>query len=331
HYVGLPGYVEVSISQPQTVALISLFTQTAFVVGASAVAQVGSGGTYCVLALDTGNDTSVTISNGAAPTMNNCGLAANSAGSQAISVSGGARLTALAVAAVGTISITNGGSIVASGGYKSAQPAVTNPYAGTALPTPSGGTYNSVSLNHCNATVKGKPNPACPGGVQTLTPGLYNNGLTMGNDAVVTMTPGTYIIDGGTFTVGGDVKLTGTGVTIVLTGSGSKYATVNIGNGATVTLSAPTSGDMSGLLFFQDPDAPTSGTNNFQGGAVETLTGALYFPSQTVIYSNGTNSSSPCTEVVAWHIQFVGGSVFNSNCGTAGTKPVGGGPSVLVE
>ncbi len=331
NYAGLPGYVQVSIAQPQTVALIRLFTQTAFVVGARAVARVGSSGTYCALALDPGNDTGVTITNGAQPTMNNCSLAANSAGSQAISLSGGARLTALSVAAVGTISITNGASIIASGGYKSTQPAVTNPYAGTAVPTASGGTYNSVSLNHCNAVVRGKPNPTCPGGVQTLTPGLYNNGLTMGNDAVVTMMPGTYVINGGTFTVGGAAHLTGTGVTIVLTGSGGNYATLTIGNGAQVTLSAPTSGAMSGLLFFQDPNAPASGTDNFQGGAVETLTGALYFPSQTVVYSNGTNSSSPCTQIIAWHIQFVGGSVFNSNCGTAGTKAVGGGPSALVE
>jgi hypothetical protein len=85
------------------------------------------------------------------------------------------------------------------------------------------------------------------------------------------------------------------------------------------------------LVFFQDPKAPNSGTDNFQGGASETLTGALYFPSQTVIYSNGTNSSSTCTQLVAWHIQFVGGSSFNSNCGGTGAGTIGASPSQLVE
>ena len=60
------------------------------------------------------------------------------------------------------------------------------------------------------------------------------------------------------------------------------------------------------------------------------MTGALYFPKQTVSYSNGTTTSS-CTQLLAYDITFVGGSVFNSNCGTAGVKSIGGSTIVTVN
>jgi hypothetical protein len=145
------------------------------------------------------------------------------------------------------------------------------------------------------------------------------------------MNPGVYIINGGSFNIGGNVQLTGTGVTIVLTGSGSNYATATIGNGANVTLSAPTTGATAGMVFFGDPKGPTTNTESFEGGASEKLTGALYFPHQTVAYSNGTTTPTTCTQLIGWHLQFKGGASFNSNCANAGTKGIGSSPSVLVE
>ena len=111
-----------------------------------------------------------------------------------------------------------------------------------------------------------------------MTPGIYNNGIAMGNGAVVSMASGEYIVDGGTFSVQGGVTFSGTGVTIVLGKGTSGYATLDIGNGANLTLSAPTSGATAGLLFFQDPTAPTSGTNYFRGGANEIIDWSVVFP-----------------------------------------------------
>jgi hypothetical protein len=63
------------------------------------------------------------------------------------------------------------------------------------------------------------------------------------------------------------------------------------------------------------------------------LTGALYFPSQTVVFSNGSSNSSDCTQLIAWRIEFKGGTKFNSNCEGTGTSTIGGGgtTSQLVE
>jgi len=321
--VGVAGAVEVVISQPQTVPMIALLTSATFNVGTRAVATAGNAASNCMLELDSGAITGVTVSNGANVTLNQCGMAVNATGAAALSVSGGAQLNARSVSVAGGSSVTNGAQVNAANGMKTQQPAVDDPYRNTTVPTGSGCKYgapgNPLTLRHAS-------------GVQTLNAdGVYCGGLAMGNDAIVKLNPGTYIINGGSFDVGGAVQLTGSGVTIVLTGSGSNYAGVSIGNGASVTLSAPTSGATAGLVFFQDSKAPKTGNNNFQGGSLVKLTGALYFPSQSVTYSNGTNSATDCTQLVAWHIQFQGGALFNSHCANTGVKPIGSSPSLLVE
>jgi hypothetical protein len=280
----------------------------------------------------------------------------------AISVSGGAIINATSASWNDPISVTGGAKTNFTTSSIGSQLRVQDPYASVPVPTQPDGsysTYSSKSLNHCAAIiyVSGQgnvANPACPqpakrvssgayvlcgptegcsDGLQVLQPGVYNNGITMGNDAIVSMSPGIYVVNGGQFNVGGNVSMAGTGVTVVLGNSGSTYATVVIGNGAHVVMNAPTSGATSGLLFMQSVNAPTSGTNDFEGGSTEILTGALYFPHQTAIYSNGTNNTSTCTQLIAWHLQFVGGSLFNSNCGSAGTTAIGAtpGPVNLVE
>ena len=80
------------------------------------------------------------------------------------------------------------------------------------------------------------------------------------------------------------------------------YAT--IGNGATVTLAAPTTGTTQGLAFFGDPNAPSSTPSKFKqrafgGGATMNITGALYFPTETVQFNNGISNPSGCTQLIA--------------------------------
>ncbi|MEJ0019401.1 MAG: pilus assembly protein TadG-related protein [Acetobacteraceae bacterium] len=322
-HAGAAGAVEVVISQRQTVPMLALLTAVPFDVGARAVATAGASGSYCLLELDPANMTGVDIGNGALVTLNRCGLAVNATGPAALSVSGGAQLNARSVSVAGGVSVTNGGQINAGSGIATQQPAVADPYRTTAVPGGSGCKYgapgNPLTLRYAS-------------GVQTLNAdGIYCGGLVMGNGANVVMNPGTYIINGGSFSIAGGVRLSGSGVTIVLTGSGSDYASVAMGNGTAVTLSAPPTGATAGLLFLQDRNAPKSGTSSFQGGTQVVLTGALYFPSQTVTYANGTNAASVCTQLVAWHMQFQGGALFNSDCTNTGVKPIGGAPSRLVE
>jgi hypothetical protein len=316
-YSGLAAYVEVIVGQQLSLPLASVFFSGPWQVNARAVARAGSSGSACVLELDPSGAGAVSLNNGVTITMTGCGMAINSAASPALSVSGGSTLNATGVSIVGSDSISGGGSINPSSGVKTAQPPVANPYSGTAAPS-------FGACNYTNLTVLGYQNP-------TLSPGVYCGGISMGSGGTVAMNPGVYYINGGSFSVGGGIAVTGTGVTIVLTGSGSNYATVSIANGTSVTLSAPTTGPTKGLVFYGDPAAPTTNVNTIAGGASLSLTGAMYFPTETVSYSNGSSTNATCTQLVAWRMSFTGGASFNSNCGSAGVSAIGGAPSQLVE
>ncbi len=317
-HAGDANAVEAVIVQPQTLRLAGLFTDAAFNVNARAVALRGGGGGpgYCGLAIDDGTSTTVTINNGARVDFDDCGLAVNGTGGRALRVQGGARLNAKSVSVSGGTQVNNGGQINAQDGVDTYQPAVEDPYADVDLPAPGG-------CNNTNRTI------GWANSVQTLTPGTYCNGLSIGNGARVHLTPGVYYMKSGSFNLGGGSTVTGTGVTIVLTRNTGGYATATIGNGSNIQLSAPTAGPSSGLLFYGDRDAPTNGQIQFNGGANMDFTGAMYFPRQTVVFSNGANLTGSCHQLIAWRIRFMGGARFGSACEGTGVSPIGGGNATV--
>jgi hypothetical protein len=338
--------VEVIIQQPQTLPLVGLLYSGAFNLGVRAVAIGGAagGGGGCALQKNPTANPGVTISNGATVDLVGCGLnvcSTATTGNDALSMSGGTHLnlcTTLAcssfstqsVSVAGAASVTNGAQINNVGSCtaptcKTSQGACAanvDPYANVVMPT-SGGCSNGTnkSYGHSNS------------GLQTLNPGVWCSGVSFTNDAQIKLNPGVYYVSGGNFNVGGAVQMTGTGVTIILTGSGSNYANATIGNGATVTLSAPTTGTTAGLAVVGDPNAPSSTpSSSFGGGATMNITGALYFPTETVQFTNGIANPSGCTQLIAGSMVFNGGASFSNNCPGTGTKPIN--PSVstaLVE
>lgn len=315
------GAVEVIVAQPQTLKLVSIFSSAVFNVTARAVAIKGAGGGYCVLTTDTSATKGLDLSNGATVNLNECGMAVNASGSTAVSVVGGSTLNAKSLSVKGQTTVSNGGAInIASPNTVLINQAVTtDPYAATTTTTPSG-----CQNNNKNASSN-----------QTLNPGTYcGTGLAFSNSANVIMNPGIYYIKGGSLNVGSST-ITGTGVTIILTKNTGSYATATMGNGARVTLSAPTSGTYSGLVLYADRAGPTSATATitFNGGVALSLNGAIYAPTRTVSYSNGaTTNPAACTQLIAWRLKIAGGVTFNNNCGSAGTSSIGGGAATtLVE
>ena len=109
----------------------------------------------------------------------------------------------------------------------------------------------------------------------TLVPGVYCDGIKIGSSANVTFAAGVYVINGGGLQINGGggsgATVNGTGVTFYNTAtSGHTYGRVDI-NGATGTLSAPTSGPMEAMLFFQDRTITPSGSagnNVINGGEI---------------------------------------------------------------
>jgi len=317
---GSTSAVEVVVSKNESL-FFSSFVRSAASVGARAVATSGSsaGGGFCVLALDTTPATTVDtagidLSNGADIDLSQCGLQINASGSDALVVSGGAKLDANTLSIVGTFTQNNGGKINVTGTTTTGATAISDPYASVATPTPSGCLQNNYSASG------------------TIGPGTYCNGLLIANGASATMTSGTYIIDRGTFEVSGGGTLTASsGVTIVLTSStASNYATMKIDNGANVTITALNSGATSGLAIMQDRNTPYS-TVTIEGGSKMKVTGALYFPTQMVDFANGSTNNSTCTQLIAYRVNYAGGSKFGNTCAGVGVTAIGGSSTALVE
>ena len=319
-YAGNNSAVEVIIAQPYVTKLVSLIYSGPFTVSARAVAIVGGGVTACILQLDSTASPGVIMNNGAVANLTACGMAVDSTSTTALSMSGGAQLNATAVSVVGQALINNGAAINPSSALKTSQSNVADPYASVGMPSYSGCSNGTNTVyTHSNA------------GLQTVNPGVWCNSVSFTNDAIIKMNPGIYIVNRGAFSVGGAVVMTGTGVTIFLTSStGSGYATAAINNGANVTLSAPTSGTTAGIVFFGDRRASKTSTIDLSGGAQIIVTGALYFPTQKVLFQNGVNNPSGCIQLIAGTLQLVGGSKFRSNC-PAGVSGIGSSRSTLVE
>lgn len=313
------GAVEVIVTKSESLFFSSFFINAASVSG-RAVAVAGTNGAgACVLATNTGSSTSIStadiaITGNATIDASNCGIYANASGSDSLDITGNATLLAKNLSVVGNYSVSGGGTLTVTGAKTTGAPVMADPYANVATPSPGA----CAGTNSWNSSA-------------TISPGTYCNGFSVNSTATVTMQPGVYIINGGSFSVNGQAAITGTGVTIVLTGSGSNYATATINGGAGVTLSAPTSGPTSGIVFLQDRSAPTGSASKINGGSTTSITGALYFPSQTLKFSGGSSSASSCTQLIAAQISYLGGAYFNNNCTGDGVTPIGQTNTTLVE
>src|SRR4029079_18938819 len=99
---------------------------------------------------------------------------------------------------------------------------------------------------------------------------------------------GVYVVQGA-LKVNANAVVAGSGVTIFMAGSNSYIMNGN----ATVSLSAPTSGTYSGVLFYGDRTG-TAAQSTFNGTADSLLTGAIYFPRQHVHYLGNLSGTGGC-------------------------------------
>jgi hypothetical protein len=270
---------------------------------ATAGANGSAGGGSCVYVLDPSAADAFEASNGAAVTVG-CGVYVDSNNSTAaMYVTGSASVTAPTIEVVGAFKKDNGGTTSVTPTTGSASAA--DPFANLPSPTPAGSCQSGDFT-------------AWQASAYTPAPGTYC-GISLGNSMAMQMSPGTYIIDGGTFSITGGSTVTASGgVLIYLTGG----ATVNIASGASVTLSAQASGSYQGVLFYQDRSMASPGASTFAGGSDMSLTGSLYFPHAAVDVSNGSNAT--VMAIVADTVNFQGGAHLLADSGGTKTGLSGG-------
>jgi len=314
-YTGNNKAIEVIVTTRQARLLSSIYNRESMVtLSGRAVALPGNNGQGCVLSLSGTASGAVTTKGNSVVTLSQCSVYDDSNDPSALVNSGTADISALSVNVVGNIS--GGAGITTTQGTNVGTSPAADPYAGVVMPSFSG-------CDHNNLTVKD---------TETLSPGVYCNGLQLNAGAVVTLSAGVYFIDRGSLQVAGGATIQGTGVTIVFTSStGSNYADATINGGATVAITAPTTGATAGLAIFADRAMPTSTTFKFNGGTGQVLGGAVYVPHGALQYAGGDVTHAGCTQVIADTVTFVGNSDLAINCSGSGTVPIGTSKASLVE
>lgn len=276
-------WVRVTIVQNNPLTFMGLSGMNSVNAGETAVAAaVNIMPLNCVVALNPTASNAIDLIGHVTLTTTDCGVAVNSNSSTALTTNGNTILSASSISVVGGTDTS---------GTVSPQPitGVTpfkDPLEGVAAPTvPTG----------CSA-----PPPTTSGGVTTYYPGNYCGGLSFGGGANVAFSAGTYFLIGGGFSVGGNATIamapcsSSCGVTFYNTydsnPSWGAYAPINMHGTGAVTLSAPTSGPLQGILFFEDRTAPSGYTSNIVGNSNLNLTGAAYFSKDAFTFSGNAGS-----------------------------------------
>ena len=312
-YTGTAGAVEVIVSQPQAGRLSALWHSQSVTISARAVAM-GTGGSGCVFALNRSTSKATDLQGTADVALRGCSLIDDSNDGMSLNVGGSATLSALSVSTSGGVSGTT--NITTTNGIATWQPPLNDPYSGTSYPSFSGCGQHNFSAR---AAV-------------TIDPGVYCGGMTLNAGANVTLNPGIYYLDQGNLQVNGGASMSGSGVTLVFTSSnGHNYADATINGGATIDLSAPSSGPTAGIVMFGDASMTAGTSFKFEGGATQILKGAVYLPEGAVSFAGGANTTTGCTQLIADTVTFVGNSNFAINCQGVGTKPLGSALAMLVE
>jgi Flp pilus assembly protein TadG len=330
-YAGNSNYVEAIVSRPVPTLLLGAFnpTKTAMTVSARAVSGGGQTAPTCIC-LEEPTGMGLNMSNDAQLNAIQCGITVDSGSSNAVGVVGSADINALSLGTVSTnwdnsSNVNNAGTISSNTkvvtGVSACSPTIaapTLPSGITCYPNPINGyilapNYNgnwTLPLQGASQMVNGQPQ-ALPNEQPTSGVVCYQS-LNLSDASSVTFTPGyTYYIQGG-FTTGGGASITGNGVSFYIAGA------VNIANGVTVNLSAPTVNGTPGTLFYVAGSSVV-----IQGGSNSNFSGLIYAPSAAMTLNNGTGTTTNM-DIVAQSLTMAGGAALNSyastNMGTLNTS-----------
>lgn len=284
----------------------------------AATTMAGGGG--CVLSLDDSAVNSIWYNGHADVMLHNCNIYGNSGSSQALDVSGSAKLWANLISVHGNVQGES--KIAATQGVFEGQPRTVDPYADVPLPAFSG----CDRTNYATSTN------------DHLHPGVYCGGFAINSTAEVELDPGLYVIDRGAFKINGQAKLKGEKVTIVFTSStGGNWPTMTINGGARVDLEAPSqseadeTGGIGGIVFYADRAMPTGQSFRLNGGSTQNLKGAVYLPEADLVFAGGASATGNCTHLIGNTLTFNGDTNIGiDGCGNLGVRPFGATRTVRV-
>ena len=291
-------YVEAIVAKPEPTYFLRALGVSTISVSARAVAYEGSG-PNCIYALDPSAPSALSGIGNASIT-SSCGVLIDSSATNALALTGSGTITATTIGVVGGYTATGGAVYTPT--PKTGVIAASDPLAYVQAPIVGSCAHTNLSLS----------NPGTSSSYYQLYPGTYCGGIRISN-GFTNFNAGTYVLAGGGFTANGGPLMRGTGVTFYNTTGSGGYAAITLTGGTTSNFSAPTSGPLAGVLFFQDRSTPSiSAGSTISGSSASTFDGALYFPTTTLTYS-GNSSLSGYIIVVADKISLNGNAKLGTN------------------
>ncbi len=289
--------VKVTLTQEWEPMIAHVLTNITTPVSISSTARLVGSGKVCVLAMETTEDKAIHMDDAAKLTGKDCGVLSNSVSSAGIMIDKAANLQASLICSAGGANVKKKGYTYPA--VTEDCPALMDPLAGRVTPSVGACDHNGFVADGSAAV--------------TLMPGVYCGGLTLTDTVAATLTAGTYVIKDGPLVLSGAASMTGTDVGFFLTGSGS---TMELQAGTSVSVEAPTSGEMAGLLFFEDRgNAPV--IHQINSSDAKNLLGTIYLPKSILKIAAAANvaGDSAYTALIVRKLQvFEGPNVtLNSN------------------
>ena len=246
--------VRVNLAANVPTSIMKMFGTAAVHIEARAQANILGSTPTCLVVLDPASKDTFDIDQ-ATVSAPGCAVYSNSTASDAISLDKSASLAT-------NLTCSSGGAI-AKGGATFSPPAVTDCPARldplTDRAQPQVGPCTATNLSITTTT--------------TLIPGTYCGGINIQKDAYVTLQAGTYVIKDGKLKTNGNAAISGSGVTLYLTGSG---AVLDIGGQSSLDLTAPAFGPLAGILVFEDRAAKIGQKHNLHSRNAPNLLGTVY-------------------------------------------------------
>lgn len=321
---GSPDAVEVVLSRTVPRFFSGMFVHGPVSMRARAVAHITLGSDACVLALAPTLGGALTISSSSHVELE-CDAASDSMAEDSFSVEGNGTLLAHCASTVGGAYLNSQVQLSECPAVREYAPIVRDPYKNVAEPVvPTTCNSNNRNLGNPTTTTIVTPSAAVVSGIPVYR---FCNGLTL--KGTVTFLPGLYIISGGDLDANAGAIINGVGVTFYL----SSPNQILLNGHAQLNLSAPTSGALSGILFFGSRSA--SGiVHRVNGTSGSVIKGAVYAPTTAVDYTGNSSNGGGggCTQIIAYTVTFSGNSGLASSCDGAGTRDLKVNESVaLVE
>jgi hypothetical protein len=280
---GLPGLTSLAVSAKSSA--VPIYSDAS---GSSPI---------CLVALDpisqgAFNDVGITNVNAG------CRLVVNSSNSQAVTLTGQAKLSSQGNCIVGGVSIQGSASMTPP---PSPCTALADPFSGYAVPTVGACDHTNFQASSMTGQV---------------SPGVYCGGLKLSSSSV-TFSPGVYVINGGALSLSSG-SYTGDGVVFYFTGS---KTSVSVSGDANLWFRAPSGGPLASFVFFFDPTSSSRNASQVTGNSQSYYEGILYMPTQSVsiVGTSDVSVTSPFTAMIADTFRFTGNAVVTLNADPAKT------------